>query len=414
VNGTANNAVGVLTASSGAAGNPDVSGVTIDSVTIEGGSITAGTGDGAAGETGVLVADSGAASFSDGAVSITGVEFSAESGNNHLIGLDTGGAVVNQTAVLNNNTFDAAAAPDTVSGSINGFNIDSLITSTVQSSVDNVATDATVSVASGTYNESLAVDVDGLTLEGPNAGIAGDSDQRGAEAVINGSVTINSASNVTVDGFTAQGDTRVIDAKNAGESYELRNSILDANDGAVAVYSKADQTLLANNQITASGASNYGVRLGDAANVTFRDNRVIQEAVPDSSDNTPQGLLLSSTENAEVQGNVFEGVDSGQAVLVSNQAGNTSSVTVTDNDITGFSNGVFLFENEDEINNATVTDNAISDTTDTGISAVDTSGSDGFGNINGETTAQAQADALLSGNTVNSVTVEDVTVSDSE
>jgi nitrous oxidase accessory protein NosD len=182
----------------------------------------------------------------------------------------------------------------------------------------------------------------------------------------------------------------------------------------VAVYSKADQTLLANNQITASGASNYGVRLGDAANVTFRDNRVIQEAVPDSSDNTPQGLLLSSTENAEVQGNVFEGVDSGQAVLVSNQAGNTSSVTVTDNDITGFSNGVFLFENKDEINNATVTDNAISDTTDTGISAVDTSGSDGFGNINGETTAQAQADALLSGNTVNSVTVEDVTVSDSE
>lgn len=65
--------------------------------------------------------------------------------------------------------------------------------------VDAASPGDTICVAAGTYDEDVTVDVDGVTLEGPNAGTAGDGD-RGDEATVTGRVVL-SADETTLDGF---------------------------------------------------------------------------------------------------------------------------------------------------------------------------------------------------------------------
>ena len=61
---------------------------------------------------------------------------------------------------------------------------------TIQDAVDNASSGDTIEVSAGTYDESVTIDVKNLTIEGPNAGIDGDSDQRDAEANITGQLYI--------------------------------------------------------------------------------------------------------------------------------------------------------------------------------------------------------------------------------
>jgi len=69
----------------------------------------------------------------------------------------------------------------------------------IQAAVDNASADGTVVVESGRYEESVTVDVPGLSLVGPNAGRPGYGN-RTAEATIDGRVVI-AADGVVLDGF---------------------------------------------------------------------------------------------------------------------------------------------------------------------------------------------------------------------
>jgi hypothetical protein len=69
----------------------------------------------------------------------------------------------------------------------------------IQDTVDNASAGATIEVESGTYDENVTVDVEDLTLVGPNAGVHGDG-SRVEEATIEGRVVL-SADGTTLDGF---------------------------------------------------------------------------------------------------------------------------------------------------------------------------------------------------------------------
>lgn len=69
----------------------------------------------------------------------------------------------------------------------------------IQDAVDDAAPGTTICVEAGSYEEDVTVNVDELTIEGPNAGVCGDDPTRGPEATIEGQVVL-SADGTTLDG----------------------------------------------------------------------------------------------------------------------------------------------------------------------------------------------------------------------
>jgi hypothetical protein len=130
----------------------------------------------------------------------------------------------------------------------------------IQDAVDSggAGTGDTIFVEPGEY-EPVNIDVGGLRLEGPNAGIAGDSDERGAEATIAApgneeAIQVTSGgSGLTLDGFTVEQD--------AGE------------DRAVNVQKDTSDVTFRNNEFvgTGGGGATVIVQLGHE-NVTVKDN----------------------------------------------------------------------------------------------------------------------------------------------
>ena len=77
-----------------------------------------------------------------------------------------------------------------------------------QAAIDEADEDDAIDVAPGQYEESVSVDTSGLSIVGPNAGVAGNDPARGAPAVIRGEeseypVRISS-SGVTFDGLEVE------------------------------------------------------------------------------------------------------------------------------------------------------------------------------------------------------------------
>jgi len=104
---------------------------------------------------------------------------------------------------------------------------------TLQEAIDAASDGYRIFAAAGTYDEDIVVDVD-VTIEGANAGLAGTDGTRGAETIVNGSVTITAAG-VTIDGVNVTGDTASggfhVGVIVSGNDFSLINSVLSGRDG---------------------------------------------------------------------------------------------------------------------------------------------------------------------------------------
>jgi surface glycoprotein (TIGR04207 family) len=154
-----------------------------------------------------------------------------------------------QVSLLNESTgsVNATYGVNTTSGTINVTNgsvtdqqvadIDPATESAkaIQFAIDSAtAENSTVRVGPGTYNSSddVVIDAEGLTVEGPNAGIDGNSSERGTEAIINGRVSL-SADGIVFDGFdvtrpntTAIQDSEALLVSGTPADVVVRNNIV--------------------------------------------------------------------------------------------------------------------------------------------------------------------------------------------
>lgn len=226
--------------------------------------------------------------------------------------------------VLAENEFDRAIFVDETSdGSEKVF-------ATLNSALADASEGSTLSFSSGVFDDATDVDTKGVTLEGPNAGVAGDSDDRDDEASIevNGNHEIT-AEEVVVDGLrfdVGAGDNGI---EVTGESVEIRNSVFDAP--AIEEFSSATgyaiwidgspETNVTDNQFT---GGNGAVQItGETEGATVENNRI---------DTDITGIGQSSGD-AGVSGTVV--TDNRITVGVQGVSGwNVDGMVVTENTIT--------------------------------------------------------------------------------
>jgi hypothetical protein len=232
---------------------------------------------------------------------------------------------------------------------------------TIQHAIDAVASDGTVTVAAGTYNESLTIGKP-VTLDGAQSGVDART-RSGPESVITGSggvVYTAGATTGTIDGFTLQGytgSTSEIKASDVGSGWDFSNDIIDVSYGGIylnsdGVSDPATTTINHDSFVQAipssassgyyGGAVNMWSQAGNAAdNVTVSDNNFTNLSGPTGAVHTGSNPSCTSAgpgaepadfaKNLTVSGNAFTDTGNDENFLV---AFCTSGATVTDNTVT--------------------------------------------------------------------------------
>ena len=238
----------------------------------------------------------------------------------------------------------------------------------IQDAIDDADPGDTIFVEAGEYDEVITLDKPGLTILGPNAGIAGrDDDARGPEALVTGAGTNATfrvtAADVTIDGFTiaktANSTTPPISVN--GENATFSNNIINA-----ATYQKASGLTFENNLVgnflfgegfTADGYSRNAVNSDGSQ--TFKDSAFIDNVFV----NVERGLLFASVnggyENLEIEGNVFDSI--AQRSIQFGNAHTIDGVTIRGNTLKDGQTGIAVFNPVSPVDGLVIENNNFAD-----------------------------------------------------
>ncbi|HYG47042.1 MAG TPA: M10 family metallopeptidase C-terminal domain-containing protein [Allosphingosinicella sp.] len=176
----------------------------------------------------------------------------------------------------------------------------------IQAAIDASSDGDTIYVASGSYAENVNVNKD-VTILGPNQGIAG-TGARGAEAIIDGQVTI-SVAGVTIDGVeiagAAPGSLGATGVEIFGNDFALTNSVLDGSGDTALIVSGVTGLDISNNLVSGYSIGAY-VAAGAAGSI--HDNRFQGDGGPFT------GLgngVNSESSTVDIADNVFDGIYAG-------------------------------------------------------------------------------------------------------
>jgi len=254
---------------------------------------------------------------------------------------------------------------------------------TIQQAENKAGNEATITVAPGTYQESVTIDTPGLTIEGPNAESYGYSDTRSPEAYINPSgdeSAINVGSDlgdVTVNGlainesWTQSGIVQAM-SNQSGTSAHVINNTVYAPDSAEAhgnsIQVSGDDSVVSGNEVKATKFpekitdwSTTGILVVDGDDIVVSKNHVY-----DGQNGHQSGIsVVGWSEPANdtiVENNIVEEI-SGSAVSVQ---GKSQRTNIRQNNLSNSTYGVTVYKANDAtptstaFNNNTIENNEIS------------------------------------------------------
>lgn len=210
---------------------------------------------------------------------------------------------------------------------------------TIDDAIAAAGEDDTIVVAAGDRELGVNIDVDGLTIQGPNVGIHGDSDDRGEEAVIAFQTRVDvNAENVVFDGlqmirdFGASNALFRPEASSAGPApgFELRNNVFADEDGGSTptgqIVRGYPEDFVATRNLFDEVGSGWLIDAGAGNdNFEFTDNIV--------NGLGSTGLQVEDSTGVDITGNVFDGAREDAIRLVANEEEELDDVTVSYNDI---------------------------------------------------------------------------------
>lgn len=183
----------------------------------------------------------------------------------------------------------------------------------------NLVSGSTVNVAAGTYVENVVVNKS-VTMRGPNYGISPNGGSRVAEAVVvpatsaiaSGEIFSISASDVSIEGFTIDGDNTALTSGYLGTN----GADIDAAEGVTVYYDNVNNLTVSHNIIR--NLSYFGVTLFGASYSApattghlVQDNLIQDLGTYDSDSGVAKwggGVLLYNNQYTRVADNVMENV----------------------------------------------------------------------------------------------------------
>jgi len=330
--------------------------------------------------------------------SASNVDFNENEISNTELLLEDKTATVDLNAFTENNTLDRGAlVRDAV---FNGKEARNVIFNSIDTAVKVAKTDDLVNVEPGTYEESVTIDTQGITLEGPNPGTPGDENRLSAEAVIEQGVVI-SADGVTLDGFEVTNNGgNGIKVTNASSNVVITNNRVVNIAGGTA----GDQKAFANginlqfNDAFEKTSSGIEISNNEIHNITTEDM--------DSSSNDVIGIQIlprgNDVKDLQIADNVISDVEAGDAS--SSGRAEARGVSVD----TQFTNTSKKEERGDygQAKNLTIEDNVINNLTSEYSRAI-TLFEDKKGSASNRFTPIGPVNFTITGNTIDSITSKD-------
>jgi len=233
----------------------------------------------------------------------------------------------------------------------------------IQTTVNNASSGETICIEAGTYDENVTVDVENLTLHGPNAGLSGSDSSRGSEAVVTDGIVVD-ADGVTVKGLQVESNGfHGIRLQNPVDGTTILNNVITNVDGGTFSNEGAGNGV----QIQLTGDENE-----TANNLSVRNNKISNVTTPDLDPGggptlaigvnvLPRGndvdLVVDGNEITDIEPGEAGDGDSREARAVSvdtqldngvNGGGRVDGVEITNNDISNIAGdrlfAVSLFE----------------------------------------------------------------------
>jgi hypothetical protein len=204
--------------------------------------------------------------------------------------------------------------------------------SSIQAAIEDEETSSgdVIFVRAGEYNESVVIDISDLTLEGPNAGITGDSTERGEEAsfAIDGDITVDG---VTIDGFEITGTAGFTQIE--GANTVIANSEIDVPDGSAAFRFQAgsDGSVITQNRLS-NGGGNFVLNSRQSFDDLIDGVEITDNTFQDLDGTGTTVIQAAGFTDASISGNSFDNIGEDAIRL----AGDVSGTEVTDNDFSNY------------------------------------------------------------------------------